>query len=75
MMPIERRIDAVVDTILEDTEKKVFDIVQNKSSSDFVSIDKIVLKSLESIEAASKSKGSVTGVATGFYDRNGSQFT
>ena len=57
-----------VEVILEDTEKRVFDIVQNRSSSDFVSIDKIVLQSLESIEAASKSKGSVTGVATGFYD-------
>ena len=57
-----------VEVILEDTEKKVFDIVQNRSSSDFVSIDKIVLQSLESIEAASKSKGSVTGIATGFYD-------
>ena len=57
-----------VEVILEDTEKKVFDIVQNRSGSDFVSIDKIVLQSLESIEAASKSKGSVTGIATGFYD-------
>ncbi len=57
-----------VDSILEDTEKKIFDIVQNKSAGDFVSIDKIVLQSLESIEAASKSKGSVTGIATGFYD-------
>ena len=57
-----------VEVILEDTEKKVFDIVQNRSSGDFVSIDKIVLQSLESIEAASKSKGSVTGIATGFYD-------
>ena len=57
-----------VEVILEDTEKKVFDIVQNRSGGDFVSIDKIVLQSLESIEAASKSKGSVTGVATGFYD-------
>lgn len=56
------------DSILEDTEKQIFDIVQNRSSGDFVSIDKIVLQSLESIEAASKSKGSVTGVATGFYD-------
>ena len=35
-----------VDTILEDTEKKIFDIVQNKSTGDFVSIDKIVLQSL-----------------------------
>ncbi len=57
-----------VDAILEDTEKKIFDIVQNKSTGDFVSIDKIVLQSLESIEAASKSKGTVTGIATGFYD-------
>ena len=57
-----------VEVILEDTEKKIFDIVQNRSGGDFVSIDKIVLQSLESIEAASKSKGSVTGVATGFYD-------
>ena len=57
-----------VEVILEDTEKKIFDIVQNRSGGDFVSIDKIVLQSLESIEAASKSKGSVTGIATGFYD-------
>lgn len=57
-----------VDVILEQTEKQVFDVVQNKSSSDFVSIKEVVLKSLESIELASKNKGSVTGIATGFYD-------
>lgn len=57
-----------VETILEQTEKQVFDVVQNKSSGDFVDIKEIVLSSLESIEAASKSKGSVTGIATGFYD-------
>ena len=57
-----------VDAILEDTEKQIFDIVQNKSTDDFVGIDKIVLQSLESIEAAAKTKGSVTGISTGFYD-------
>lgn len=57
-----------VDAILEDTEKQIFDVVQNKSTGDFVGIDKIVLQSLESIEAASKTKGTVTGVSTGFYD-------
>lgn len=57
-----------VDGILEETEKKVFDIVQKKSTGDFVSIREIVLQSLESIEAAAKNKGSVTGVPTGFYD-------
>ncbi len=57
-----------VDVVLEQTEKEVFSIVQNRSSGDFVSIKDIVIKSLDSIEAASKSKGSVTGIATGFYD-------
>lgn len=57
-----------VDVILEDTEKQIFDVVQNKSTGDFVGIDKIVLQSLESIEAASKTKGNVTGISTGFYD-------
>lgn len=57
-----------VETILEQTEKKVFDIIQNKGSGEFVSIKDIVIKSLESIESAAKSKGSVTGIPTGFYD-------
>ena len=57
-----------VDVVLEQTEKDVFSIVQNRSTGDFVSIKDIVIKSLDSIEAASKNKGSVTGIATGFYD-------
>ena len=57
-----------VDVVLEQTEKQVFDIVQDRSTGDFVSIKDIVIKSLDSIEAASKNKGSVTGIATGFYD-------
>lgn len=57
-----------VEDILQSTEKQVFDIVQNKGAGDFVSIRDIVLNSIESIEAASKSKGTVTGIATGFYD-------
>lgn len=57
-----------LEVILEETEKQVFDVVQNKSSGDFVSIKDIVIKSLESIESAAKNKGSVTGIATGFYD-------
>lgn len=57
-----------LDTILEDTEKQIFNVVQNKNTGDFVGIKDIVIKSLESIEAAAKNKGSVTGIATGFYD-------
>lgn len=57
-----------LDIILQDTEKQIFDIVQNKSSGDYESIKDVVIRSLESIEAAAKNKGSVTGIATGFYD-------
>ena len=57
-----------LDNILEETEKKVFDIVQKRGTGDFVSIRDIVIQSLDNIEAASRNKGSVTGIATGFYD-------
>ena len=39
-----------VDIVLEQTEKQVFDIVQNRSTGDFVSIKDIVIKSLDRIE-------------------------
>ncbi len=57
-----------LDDILSGAEKKVFDIVQRRGSSEFVSIRDIVIQSLDNIEAASRNKGSVTGIATGFYD-------
>ncbi|MDE7328002.1 MAG: replicative DNA helicase [Lachnospiraceae bacterium] len=57
-----------LDDILAVAEKNVFDIVQRRGSSDFVSIRDIVIQSLDNIEAASRNKGAVTGIATGFYD-------
>ena len=57
-----------LDSILEKTEKQVFDIVQNRGTKEFTDIREVVLRSIDSIEAAAKNQGSVTGVATGFYD-------
>lgn len=57
-----------LEVILEDTEKKVFDLVQRRNSGDHVPIRKVVMNALQRIEAASKSTGSVTGIATGFFD-------
>lgn len=54
--------------ILADTEKKIFDLLQNKGHTDFVPIKQIVINALEKIEQASKTKGNVTGIATGFMD-------
>ncbi len=57
-----------LDVILDSSEKQVFDISQHRRTSDFENIRDIVLRAIDNIEAASKSKGSVTGVATGFYE-------
>lgn len=57
-----------VEAIMERTEKRVFELVQNRGSGDFVPIKQVVLNALEKIEKASKSKGTVTGIPTGFID-------
>ncbi|MBD5552271.1 MAG: replicative DNA helicase [Lachnospiraceae bacterium] len=57
-----------LETILEDAEKSIFNIVQHRNTSDYVPIRQVVLNAMERIEKASKTKGNVTGVATGFLD-------
>lgn len=57
-----------VDDILADTEKNIFNILQNRTSEDYVPIKQVVMNSLKLIEQASKSMGTVTGLPTGFID-------
>ncbi len=57
-----------VDDIMEETEKQIFQVLQRRGSSDFVPIRDIVVSALRKIEIASRNKGSVTGMATGFID-------
>ena len=57
-----------LDDILEDAEKKVFGITQNKNADDFIPIRQVVMNALDKIEIASKNQGSVTGIPTGFID-------
>ena len=57
-----------LEDIMEDTEKKIFQVLQRKSGDDFVPIKEVVLNALDRIELASRQKGSVTGLATGFID-------
>lgn len=57
-----------LETILEDTEKRVFELLQRRNSSDYVPIREIVMNAMDRIEMASKNKGVVTGIPTGFID-------
>ena len=57
-----------VEDIMEDTEKKIFDLVQKRSTGDYVPIRDVVVNVVNKIEQASKSKSTVTGIPTGFTD-------
>jgi replicative DNA helicase len=53
--------------ILEKTETDIFRLLQNRRGlSETVDIREVVMDAMDAIEAASKRKGRVTGVATGF---------
>ncbi|MCM1045588.1 MAG: replicative DNA helicase [Candidatus Gastranaerophilales bacterium] len=54
--------------ILEDTEKRMFQLLQKRDSGEFVPIRQVVMNAMDRIEAASRNKGSVTGIPTGFTD-------
>ena len=57
-----------LDDIMNMTEKKIFNIMQSQGGAEFVPVKQIVINALENIEKASKTKGNVTGVPTGFRD-------
>ena len=57
-----------LENVLESTEKQVFDIIQKRHEGSYEDIRTVILRVLDSIEAASRIKGTVTGIPTGFYD-------
>ncbi len=57
-----------IESIMDEAEKNIFNITQNRSADDFVSIGKVVMNAMDRIETVYKAKGSVTGIETGFSD-------
>ena len=57
-----------LDEIMNTTEKRIFDVLQKKSTDEYVPIKDVVLSVIDKIEVAARHKGTVTGLATGFYD-------
>ncbi len=54
------------DALLSDTEKKIFDLVQNRGSSTFTPIKDVVIEVLRHIQEVSKSDEHITGIPSGF---------
>lgn len=62
------RTDETVNEILDNSEKKILNIVKNRKASEFRSIKEILQKTQADLERLSEHKGEVTGLATGWYD-------
>ena len=56
------------DTLMEQTEKAIFDLLEKREDSKSEPIGDIVLRVIERIEEAAKNGGAVTGLETGFTD-------
>ena len=57
-----------VDELLSETEKRVFELAQRGGGREFVPIRQVVINVMKKIDAASRARGRVTGVETGFMD-------
>ena len=57
-----------INEILDNSEKKILNIVKNRKSSEFRTIKDVLAKTQADLERLSEHKGEVTGLATGFYD-------
>lgn len=52
--------------ILDDAEKRIFDVVKRRSTGDIKSIREVVRDAINKISIAAKSDGNITGLSTGF---------
>lgn len=57
-----------LESILDDTEKRVFALVQKRNNGELVPIRQVVMNAMDKIEMAYRNKGAVTGIPTGFMD-------
>jgi len=61
-------LDTDVDSFLDEVEKQIFTIAENKIHPDYYPIREVVKESFERIEKLTQSKEFITGVPTGFDD-------
>ena len=57
-----------MDAVLQQTEDKVFRVLQSRGAAEFVPIDQVTIEVMERIQEAYMSGAPVTGIPTGFLD-------
>lgn len=57
-----------VDTIIEQTEKKVFDVLQDRNARGYSSLKEVLVTAFDTIEKMYQNKSKVSGIESGFVD-------
>ena len=61
-------LDDDINDKLDNAERKILNIVKNRKTSEFKSIQDVMAKAEANLEQLAESKGEITGLATGWYD-------
>ena len=57
-----------VDSIIEQTEKKIFDVLQNRNTKGYASLKEVLITAFDNIEKAYQNKSKISGIESGFID-------
>ena len=60
--------DEEITQLLDDSERKILNVVKERQTSDFIHIKDAIAVAQENLEKLSKNKSDLTGIPTGFYD-------
>lgn len=60
--------DETVNEILDNSEKKILNIVKKRTTTEFRTIREVLKKTQSDLETLSQSQGEITGLETGWYD-------
>lgn len=57
-----------ISEVIDEAEKKIFAVSKSLRSTEFRPIQEVLYSTQQNLEELSKNKGSITGIASGFYD-------
>jgi len=57
-----------VDSIIEQTEKRIFDVLQNRNTKGYASLKEVLITAFDNIEKSYQNKSKISGIECGFMD-------
>jgi replicative DNA helicase len=60
-----------VDSIIEQTEKKIFDVLQNRNTKGYATLKEVLITAFDNNEKLYQNKSKISGIESGFIDLDG----